>query len=286
MQASPPSPHPEPDPRMREQERFIVLGRPRHIWAVGSIHGEVDRLAALHDDIGGRFRPGDRLIYLGNMMGRGARVRDTLDEILAFRRGLLAMRGMLAGDIVYLRGGQEEMWQKLLQLQFAPNPGEVLRWMMGQGVDTTLAAYGGSADQGIAAARDGAVSLSRWTSALRGALKATPGHDALLASLRRAAYTERDDGGANLLFVNAGIDAARPLAAQGDAFWWGGASFARVDGPYGAFARVVRGYDPAHGGIAVAPHTITLDGTQGGSATALICGCFAANGDLVEIIEV
>lgn len=278
---------------MHEQERFIALGRPRHIWAVGSVHGETDRLAALHDDIGSRFQPGDRLIYLGNMMGRGPRVRDTLDEILSFRRTLLSRRGVIAGDVVYLRGGQEEMWQKLLQLQMAPNPAEVLRWMMGHGVDSTLAAYGGSALQGLAAARDGAVSLGRWTAALRDAVKTSPGHDTLLSSLRRAAYTRWPDadwnaGAVNLLFVNAGIDADKPLAAQGDAFWWGGAGFGRLDQPYAGFARVVRGYDPAHRGIAITPHAVTLDGTNGeaGKGTALICGCFARNGDLLEIVEV
>ena len=36
-------------------------------------------------------------------------------------------RGTFLGDIVFLRGSQEEMWQKLLELQFAPNPREVLR---------------------------------------------------------------------------------------------------------------------------------------------------------------
>ena len=37
-------------------------------------------------------------------------------------------------DIVYLRGQQEEMWHRMLQIQFAPNPKEVLPWMLQQGV--------------------------------------------------------------------------------------------------------------------------------------------------------
>jgi serine/threonine protein phosphatase 1 len=35
------------------------------------------------------------------------------------------------------------MWQKLLQLQFAPNPGELLHWMVQAGMETTIRAYGG-----------------------------------------------------------------------------------------------------------------------------------------------
>ncbi|HYE52071.1 MAG TPA: hypothetical protein VEB20_20920 [Azospirillaceae bacterium] len=271
---------------MSETQKFAPLGRPRRVWAVASVHGEVDRLAALHDDVGSRFQPGDRLVYLGNLMGRGPRVRDTLDEVLAFRRALLAMRGVIATDIAYLRGGQEEMWQKLLQLQFAPNPAEVLQWMMNQGVDATLAAYGGSAYQGLASAREGAVAIARWTGQLRSALKSAPGHDALFSCLRRAAFTSGpDEVPGKLLFVNANVDAGRPLAAQGDAFWWGGAGFARMEGPYAGFARVVRGYDPGRGGVQVGTHAVTLDGGCGFGGK-LVCGCFSPEGEVLELVEV
>jgi hypothetical protein len=111
-----------------DSQRFADLLQPRRIWAIGAIHGDVVRLGAIHQEIGRRFTPGDRLVYLGNMLGRGPAVADTIDEILAFRLALLAAPGMKVEDIVYLRGAQEEMWQKLLQLQFAPNPAEVLGW--------------------------------------------------------------------------------------------------------------------------------------------------------------
>src|SRR5690606_24420032 len=146
--------------------------------------------------------------------------------------------GALAGDVVFLRGAQEEMWQKLLQLQFAPNPAEVLRWMLTQGVEPTLAAYGGRPDEGLAAAREGAVQLTRWTNRLRDAMRAAPGHLSLFAALKRAAYC----GPPGLLLISAGIDVTRPLGAQGDSFWWGGATFASIDQPYGEFTRIVRGY--------------------------------------------
>jgi hypothetical protein len=271
---------------MSDLKQFAVLGRPHCIWAVGAVHGEAGRLAALHDDIGGRFRTGDRLVYLGNLIGRGPAVRETVDELLSFRRRMMSLPSVIASDIIYLRGGQEEMWQKLLQLQFAPNPGEVLAWMLDQGVDATLAGYGGSAVEGQAAARDGAVSLTRWTNGLRAAQRAAAGHDPLFATLKWAALTRVDDGFAQaMLFVNAGVDPTRPIGAQGDGFWWGGAGFSRISEPVGEFGRIVRGYDPAHAGMALGPVTVTLDGGAGFGG-GLLCGCFSPAGDLLELIEV
>ncbi|MGQ9364815.1 hypothetical protein [Azospirillum sp. ST 5-10] len=271
---------------MSDTQKFADLGRPRRIWAVAAVHAQVDRLAALHAAIAAEFRPGDRLVYLGNMIGWGEAALATLDELLAFRRSLLAMRGLMAEDVVYLRGSQEEMWQKLLQLHFAPNPREVLDWMMRQGLAPVLAAYGGSAEQGVAAARGGNVALGRWTAALRAAMQDRPGHATLFSALRRAAFTGSPEavepGG--VLLVNAGIDPGRPFGHQGDSFWWGGSGFARIDGPYGGFARVVRGYDPARQGVQAGDFTATLDGGCGFGGP-LVCGVVSPTGDLLELFQ-
>lgn len=267
---------------MAESQKFAVLKRARRIWAVGAIHGEAGRLASLHDRLAERFAaPGDRLVYLGNVLGRGPRVAETVDELLEFRRRVIALPGMFASDVVALRGGQEEMWQKLLQLQFAVNPREVLDWMLGHGVGATLAAYGGDPRQGLTAARAGAVQLARWTGGLRAALLQRPGHRDFLSALRRAAY---DDSG-RLLFVHAGIDPARPLASQGDALWWGVPGFGGWERPYGEFDRVVRGYDPGHGGFADTPFALSLDTGCGfgGPLTAL---CLGVDGEILDRIEV
>jgi serine/threonine protein phosphatase 1 len=187
---------------------------------------------------------------------------------------------MFAADIVYLRGGQEEMWQKLLQVQFAVNPREVLDWMLGQGLGATLAAYGLDPRRGLAAARDGTLSLSRWTAGIRGAIAARPGHRDFLSALRRAAYDEES----RVLLVHAGVDPSRPLASQGDTLWWGAPGFGRWDRPFGEFDRVVRGYDPAHGGIVETPFAVTADSGCGfgGALTAL---CLSAQGEVVDRIE-
>jgi serine/threonine protein phosphatase 1 len=267
---------------MVETDKFAILRGGRRVWTVGAIHGEAKRLMALHDALETRFDvPGDRLVYTGNYLGHGPDVRRTVAELIDFRSRLLGLPGMFAADIVFLRGAQEEMWQKLLQLQFAVNPREVLEWMLAHGIGATLTAYGLPPEAGLAAARDGALSLSRWTGRIRAAIAAQPGHRDLLSALRRAAH----DVEGRLLFVHAGLDPARPLASQGDRFWWGAPGFGAWPEPYEGFRRVIRGYDPGHGGIAHFAHAITADGGCGfgGPLTAL---CLSAEGEIVDRIDI
>lgn len=271
---------------MSESQRFVDLGRPRRIWAVGAVHGTLAPLAALHDEISGRFQPGDRLVYLGNLIGRGPDVARILDEVLMFRRAMMALPGVMAHDIVFLRGCQEEMWHKLLQLQFCPTPKDVLTWMARQGVDATLAAYGASAQQGLTVARDGVMALTRWTNGLRATMRAKPGHEALFAALRRAAYTFAP-GGQNrpgVLLVSAGLDVNRSLPDQGDALWWGASPFDTIDEPYNGFNRIVRGFDPNAGGILPSALTLTLDGGCGRGGT-LAAALLSPSGEILDILE-
>ncbi len=262
-------------------ETLAILPAGRLTWAIGSIHGEAERLVALHDAIARRIEPDDNLVYLGNMLGRGRHVAATVHELLLFRRAVLARQlSEGCGAIVFLRGSQEEMWHKLLQLQFAPNPQEVFDWMVERGIGATIEAYGGSIPEGRSAAKRGAFVLSQWTNRLRAAVRAIDGHDRLISTLKRAAYTA--DGAA--LFVNAGVDPGRPLGQQSDALWWGSRSFERDEAAYGGFRSIVRGFDPQHGGTVIRAHMISLDGGCGFSGT-LIAGCIDAEGRLIETIE-
>ena len=267
---------------LSKEEKFARLGRPKRIWAIAAIHGDVDRLHDMHRLIGRRFRPGERLVYLGNYVGPAGPPIETIDELLAFRRALLALPGMLVSDIVYLRGRQEEMWHKLLQVQFATSPVEVLTWMQQHGLDAMLAAYRGDLRQGITAARQGVMALTRWTKELRDNLRAHPGHDTFFTVLRRAALTE-DDGDGAVLLVHAGLEPSRTLAAQGDAFWWGGADFS-LSAPFENFRRVVRGYDPNNGGVRQTDFTLTIDDGCGFGGK-LACACLSRNGQLLEMIK-
>lgn len=261
-------------------EIFGRLDRPRRIWAVAAIHAEVDRLAAVHDRLGTAMAPGDRLVYLGNLIGHGTRAVETFDELLRFRRQVLTLAGAEPWDVVYLRGAQEEMLGKLMQLQFAPNPREVLGWMIGQGVGATLASYGIDAESGFGHCREGAQAISRWTGRILAQLHARPGHDEILAALRRYAVSS-DDG---LLFVNGGLDEGRPLSEQRDTFWWGGGPFAPDDPPYGRFRLIVRGFDRSGGGVAMGAHRATIDGGCGFGGP-LNAACFAPDGTVADWVE-
>jgi serine/threonine protein phosphatase 1 len=269
---------------MSDDQIFATLRRARRIWAIASVHGEADKLAALHKQIEPRFQPGDRVVYLGNVLGRGAAVRETVDQALRFRRALMARPGMFACDVAYLRGGQEEMWQKLLQLQMAPNPGEVLQWMLDQGVGATIMAYGGDIRDALYAARQGPMAITRWTNALRAAVHDAAGHGAFYAALRRAAFTDRKEEEGAILFVNAGLDPTRPLSAQTDSFWWGLAEFSKIAAPYGGFRMIVRGFDPQHRGVIAGEFTTGIDAGCGFGGP-LVAACFDREGNIIETIE-
>jgi len=265
---------------MADPIHFAVLRAARRVWAVGSVHGEAGRLARLHETLITRLEPGDRLVYLGNVMGRGPAVRETVDELLAFRCGFLAARDAFVHDIAMLRGAQEEMWQRLFQLQFAVNPAEVLDWMLSQGIAATLAAYGVTADEARSVIRQGPMAITRWAGRLRTAFQAAPGHQQYLSALKRAAFAREG----TLLFVHRGVDPDRPVEAQGDVFWWGARAFDTIEAPFAGFRRVVRGFDPQHRGLAMSDFTASLDAGCGFGGP-LVAGCFDQAGLLVDSIE-
>jgi serine/threonine protein phosphatase 1 len=269
-----------PSTNPAESNVFATLRGGGRIWAVAAIRGEHARLCALHARLAQDIRPGDQLVYLGDYLGCGAPVLQTVDELLTFRRAFIALPGVEMDDVVYLRGTQEEMWQKLLQLQFAPNAAEVLRWMVEHGIGPTIAAYGGSVDEGGNAIREGILALTRWTSQLRQTMRNHDGHTTLMSVLKHAAFT--DDN--TLLFTHAGLDPTRPLSAQVDAFWWGSSLFAGLDEPYSGFRLVVRGADRKGGGASFGPFSATLDSGSGLGGT-LTAACFGADGSILQILE-
>lgn len=263
-----------------DPDRFTLLRRAVRIWAVGAVRGDSERLAALHDEIGARWVSGDRIVYLGDYVGHGPAVVETIDELLRFRRLVLAQPPFThLDDVVFLRGSQEEMWSKLLQLQFASEPTRVLDWMFERGVRRTLEAYGGNSSHAYAAARDGSLALSRWTQSILGRMRARAGHSEFHAALKRAAFTE--NGG--LLLVNAGIDPTLPLERQGDRFWWDAGGFASVKAPFAGLGVVVRGSDPARSGLVTGSHTVSLDGGSGLDGE-LLAVCLSPKGDVVEAL--
>lgn len=297
------------------RDRFASLRLTGRLWVFGAIHGNYTGLCRLHDHLYDAFEPGDRLVYTGNMVGRGGATLQTLSEILSMRRSLLAKHGVFAADLVYLRGAQEEMWNKLLQLQFAPDPRNVLRWMLDNGIAPVLEAYGGSVTVAEQASREGAVQLTKWTGTLQEALRAQPGHRELLSALKRAALSRRPlkakaeqtpppqhQGALALalepspsqagrettlegpLCVSAGVDHRRPLAAQGDSFWWGTDRFDLLGAPVEGYHPIIRGFNPDGPSLSASPFAVTIDGGSGRGGKLLL-GRFTPNGTVEEVLE-
>lgn len=249
------------------------------IWALGALQGNDRAFEILASGLLRRWRRGDKLVVLGNMLGGDGDPVRTLDLILLLRRRLLAAN--LACDVFFLRGAQEEMWHKLLSLQFAISPLSVLDWMLARGLATTVEGYGGNVEDGRIACRGGATAIARWTVGLREAQMARPGHAELLNSLRRAALSANGD----MLLSAAGVDATRPIDDQADAFWWNGQSDRALDAALaqGAAAgwtgltRLVRG--TGSGEVADDGRVLTV--TRGAPALVALDG----SGALLERID-
>ena len=197
---------------------------------------------------------------------------------------LLSIRGMAPSDIIYLKGIQEEMLSKLLQLQFASNSSDVLLWMLGNGLSATLTDYGICPHDGIEACRRGIMDVTRWTQDIRSKIRQQPGHEVFMISQHRAAYTCTDKHISPLLFVHAGLNIGKPLQEQGDSLWWEAQSFEAINTPYAPFEKVVRGYDPAHKGMHLNCVTATIDDGCGFGGS-LVCAGFGEDGQVSEILQ-
>lgn len=257
-----------------------ILRPGRLTWAVAAVHGDAVRLRKLHHQLRWHLRPGNYLVYLGNFLGHGPAVGATINELLAFRRFFLSQPGVEPEDIMFLRGGQEEMWERLTDLHRAPDARQVLEWMARHGAASTLAAYGLSVEDGLARADAGPAELARWTGRLREAIVERDGHLALMRSLVPCAMTEHE----SLLFVAAGLTPHRHLGEQDDAFWWGSRGFDALDGFYRGGIRAVRGHDPRHRGTREEEGWVTIDGNCGFGGT-LMAACFDPAGNKVLGLE-
>lgn len=258
-----------------DDNRYGLLKNAKRIWAVGSIHGELEKLKRLHKQLIAKFRRGDKLVYLGNYFGDSDKNKETYDEVLLTRRAIMSLPEVfMPEDFVYLRGAREEMFFKLLQIHFAPNPVEVMEWLLNHGMGSSIAAYGENDETAHAIVRQGTMALTKWTNGIRRKIQACPGHIELTNCLKRACLT--DDG--NLLFVHACIDPSRPLTMQKDQFWWDSGRFDQIDHKFSEFIKVIRGYDHAKKGVVLdRPYTATIDGGcgRGGSLHGI---CFTPEG--------
>ena len=225
---------------MQNNSQFSELSLSKKIWAIGSIHSHLDSFESIKEHILKYFSKGDKLVFLGNVIGFGEKSKETLSSVINLRNKLLSKFLLNTEDIVFLRGSQEEMFLKLLQLQTAPNPKEIVKWMFEHGVDKTASSYGFNKEDILEVSTQGTLAITKWTSILNNVLRNFLGHKEYFSNLRHAAYSNTK----RILFVNRGVDISRPLSAQSDCFWWGYKDFSQLDKPYNTFVKIVRGYEP------------------------------------------
>ncbi len=268
---------------MNKESNFVELKNTSRIWAIGSIHSNLESLSSIKKFITKNFRMNDKLIFLGNIIGLGNSSKETLSSIIDLRFNLMSKYKLKPSEIIFLRGAQEEMFSKLLQLQIAPNPNEIVNWMFDHGVDKTLSSYGYSKDEVLNVASSGTVSISKWTSRLNRIILENPGHKEYFLNLKHAAYSSSK----KILFVNRGVDITRPLSAQNDCFWWGYQNFSKVNKPYKSYIRIVRGYQSnQNNDLEQSKNKVicTLF-KQPLSNNMIYGGIFSENGEILELFE-
>ncbi|MCL2474494.1 MAG: hypothetical protein FWF23_06325 [Alphaproteobacteria bacterium] len=272
-------------------EKFAELSQPGRVWAVPALVGDVDKLSALHDYIAAKFRAKDKIVYLGNYLGDNyERNLDILDELMIFRSALMCKEGVDSSDIVFLRGPMEEAWIRLLRLQFSPSPVRTMEMLLGAGVGSYLQVYDFSMNEARFIVKEDSSTISRWTSELRSANRAKPGHEKFMFSMRRAAFTRRASGLMGMIFVPANYDFSKSLEDQKDTFWSGetATQFSSYSLPIDSRETclcVVRGFDTANRGCFLTGLAVTLDAGCGRGGV-LVCGCFSDNGALNELVIV
>ena len=223
---------------MEKDSNFVEIENSKKIWAIGSIHSRLDAFNLIKKHLLKNFKEGDYLVFLGNIIGLGVNSKETLTSVIDLRNQLMAKYYLDPKHIIFLRGAQEEMFLKLLQLQTAPNPSDIVLWMFEHGVDKTIQSYGFDTKELVDISSQGTLSISKWISKLYNAVSSEPGHQQYFTHLKHAAFGESK----KILFLNRGVDISRPLSAQNDCFWWGYQNFSLLDKPYNSFVRIVRGY--------------------------------------------
>jgi len=263
--------------------KFQEFKNTDRIWAVGSLHSSIVSFQSIKKYILSNFKNGDKLIFLGNLIGYNNLSKEIISDVLSFRFNLMAKFKLDHEDVVFLRGAQEEMFSKLLQLHIAPNPREIIDWIFSHGVDQTLVSYDFDPDQFRSIATQGTIQINKLTSKLNKKISEISGHKEFFSNLKHAAFSNSME----VLFVNRGVDLSRPLSAQNDCFWWGYQNFSLINRPYNTFRRIVRGYHSnKHNDLENSKNRIlcTLY-KQPLENNKILAGLFAKNGDIIELFE-
>ena len=268
---------------MENNTHFVEIKKTNKIWAIGSIHSKLEAFHSIKKYLLNNFTKDDYLVFLGNVIGVGSKSKETLTSVIELRNKLMANFLIDPERIIFLRGAQEEMFLKLLELQTAPNPKDILDWMFNHGVDSTVKSYGFSKENIINISSQGTIAISKFTKKLNQVVYNEPGHKQYFTHLKHAAYGSTK----KILFLNRGVDITRPLSAQNDCFWWGYQNFSNLNKPYNTFSRIVRGYKSSQeNNIFNAKNKIVCSlFNQPLSNKKIIAGIFDISGKIIDLFE-
>ena len=268
---------------MNTDNKFQEFTNADRIWAIGSLHSSIESFQSIKKYILSNFKNSDKPIFLGNVIGYNNHSKEIITDVLNLRFSLMAKFKLNHEDIVFLRGAQEEMFSKFLQLQIAPNPREIIDWIFSHGVDQTLVSYDFEPELFRNIATQGTIQINKLTSKLNKKISETLGHKEFFSNLKHAAFNSSME----VLFVNRGVDLSRPLSAQNDCFWWGYQNFSLINKPYNTFKRIVRGYQSnQYNQLENSKNRIlcTLF-KQPLENKKILAGLFSKNGDILELFE-
>ena len=93
---------------MQKPTRFGTIEKARRIWLVGSIHGEHARLVAVTMQLRGHSSQETDWSTWGITLAWVTEVTKTLDELLSFRRYMMARHWLMPQDLQYLEARKKK----------------------------------------------------------------------------------------------------------------------------------------------------------------------------------
>jgi len=96
--------------------------------AVGDIHGNLEALTEILDQIRGHGGPSDTIVFLGDYMDRGPNTKGCIDAILEFQREIEA-------EVVCLLGNHEDWFLRTLRDYGCHS------WLLGMEAFDTIRSY-------------------------------------------------------------------------------------------------------------------------------------------------
>ena len=67
---------------MENSSNFSELSKTNKIWAIGSLHSSLESFQSIKKYILSNFELGDKLVFLGNLIGFRAESKKIIDEVL------------------------------------------------------------------------------------------------------------------------------------------------------------------------------------------------------------